>query len=197
MKKTFVSTLFAMACLPLAQALTLQPREILVEKDGPPVRRYFFQDEGKRLLFRIDGKMSVRGSANQAVFGFSDIHDAAMKLSKSGMTPQIPFDEKNLELYRTAARVYLSGQATDVKITEETPDAIPINGWVSHQIAFSYKIRGVPCRQSITFFNYSSTDQLVFDVMSSEAEYEKTYERSYRVLNSLSEYVPKSETGPT
>ena len=197
MKKMLIHTLAAMASISLAEALTLQPREIVVSNDGPPVRRYFFQDEGKRLLFRIDGKMTVQGSANQAVFRFSDIRDATMKLSKSGMTPQIPFEEKYLEQYRARARSYLSPQAADVQIAQETPEALPINGWANYQIVFSYKILGVPYRQSLTFFNYSSADQLVFDVMSSEADYEKTYERSYRVLNSFSDSGAKSEKDPT
>jgi hypothetical protein len=197
MRKSSIITLCAVACPAVAYALTLQPQELVVKNDGPPVRRYFFQDEGKRLLFRIDGKMSVSGSASQAVFRFSDIRSAAMRLSKSGMTPQVPFDEKNLEQYRAVARGYISRQATDAQITEETPGAIPINGWLNHQIVFSYKILGVPFRQSVTFINYNSTEQLVFDVMSSEADYEKTYDRSYRVLNSLSDYVPNAETGPT
>lgn len=197
MKKLFVLTLFVLVSSPLAQALTLQPQEIVAGKDGPPVRRYFFQDEGKRLLFRIDGKTSVSGSATQAVFHFSDILNATTRLSKSGMTPQIPFDEKNLEQYRTVARGYLSGQATDVQIVEELPDAIPINGWASHQIVFSYKILGAPFRQSVTFLNYSATQQLVFDVASPDVDYDKAYTRSYHVLNSFSDYVPNAETGPT
>ena len=197
MKKFLVVALSVAGCLSRVQALTLQPQELVAGKDGPPIRRYFFQDEGKRLLFRIDSKMSVTGSASQAVFRFTDIPQATMKLSKSAMKPQVPFDEENLEQYRTVARGYLSKQATDVQIAEETPDAIPINGWVNHQIVFSCKILGVPFRQSVTFLNYSSTEQLVFDVLSSEVDYEKTYARSYHVLNSFSDYVPNAETGPT
>ena len=181
--------------LSTARALNLQPREVAVEKDGPPVRRYFFQDEGKRLLFRIDGKMSVGGSATEAVFRFSDIHDAAMRLSKSKMIPEIAFDEKGLKLYRPAAQSYVPAQATDVQIVEENLDAIPINNWADHQFTLTYKLFGLPYRESVTFFNYSPTEQLVFDVRSPEADYEKTYSRSYRVLNSLSDFV--GVTGPT
>ena len=159
------------------------------------MRRYFFQDEGKRLLFRIDGNMTVGGSANEALFRFSDIHDAAMKLSKSRMTPQTAFDEKGLKLYRPAAQSYVPAQATDVQITEENSDAIPINGWVDHQFMLTYKLFGFPYRESVTFFNYSPAEQLVFDVRSPAADYEKTYSRSYRVLNSLSDFV--GVPGPT
>lgn len=167
----------------------------MIEKDGPPVRRYFFQDEGKRLLFRIDGNMTVGGSANEAVFRFSDIHDAAMKLSKSKMAPQTAFDEKGLKLYRPAAQSYVPAQATEVLITEEKPDAVPINGWVSHQFILTYKLFGSPYRESVTFVNYSPTEQLVFDVRSPDTDYAKAYSRSYRVLNSLSDFA--GEPGPS
>jgi hypothetical protein len=193
--KSLVLIFSAALGLSTVRALNLQPREVAIEKDGPPMRRYFFQDEGKRLLFRIDGNMSVAGSANEAVFRFSDIRDAAMKLSRSRMKPQIAFDEKNLNAYRAAAQSYAPPQATEVQISAESSDAIPINGWVNHQFVLSYKLFGTAYRESVTYFNYSSTEQLVFDVRSTEADYTKTYSRSYRVLNSLSDFSGKQ--GPT
>ena len=102
MNKSLALIFSAVVCLSTAHALNLQPREVAVEKDGPPMRRYFFQDEGKRLLFRIDGNMSVAGSTNEAVFRFSDIRNAAMKLSKSGMKPQIPETRSRLRHRRCA-----------------------------------------------------------------------------------------------
>jgi hypothetical protein len=195
MNKPLALIFSAAICLTSAHALNLQPREVMVEKDGPPVRRYFFQDEGKRLFFRIDGKMTVSGSANEAVFRFSDIHDANMKLAKSRITPETAFDEKGLKTYRPAAQSYVPPQATDVQITEEASDAIPINNWRDHQFTLTYKLFGSAYRESVTFINYSPTEQLVFDVRSSEADYEKTYSRSYHVLNSLSSLV--GEQGPT
>lgn len=186
MKKSLALVLSFAACVNTIHALNLQPREIMVEKDGPPVRRYYFQGQGKRLLFRIDGTMKVRGSASEAVFQFSDIRNAAMKLSKSKMKPQAAFDEKGLKLYREAARAYMPPQATEIQITEESSSAVSINGWVNHQFVFSYKLFGFDYHQSVTFFNYSPTEQLVFDVRSTEQDYAKAYSRSYRVLNSLS-----------
>jgi hypothetical protein len=197
MKKLPILVSHLVLAFSAASALNLQPQETTVEKDGPPVRRYFFLNGNKKVLFRIDGRMSVSGSANQAVFRFSDIRNGTMRLTKSGMNPQTNFDEKNLELYRVAARGFVPGQATDVQIIEEKSDAIPINGWVNHQFVMSYKVFGVSYHQSITFFNYNATEQLVFDVMSEEHDYEKTYARSYSVLNSLSDYVPARAAGPS
>ena len=197
MKKSLIAALQFGFSLGAASALNLQPQEVTIEKDGPPVRRYFFVDESKRVLFRIDGRMSVSGSATQAVFHFSDIRNANMRLTRSAIKPDIGFDERNLELYRSTARRYVPAQANDVQIVEERSDAIPINGWANHQFVVTYKLFGIPYRQSVTFFNYSATEQLVFDVTSEAKEYEKAYARGYSVLNSFSDYVPGRDAGPT
>jgi hypothetical protein len=197
MKKTFLVTFALTTILTVAHALDLEPREMVVDLNGPRLKRYFFQDENKRLLFRIDGRMSVTGSSNQALFHFSDIPHATMKLSKSGTAPDTSFESQNLDLYRASARSFVSAQAKEVRIVEETKDTLPINGWTSYQFVLTYKLFGFPFRQSITFFNYTSTEQLVFDVMAPEKEYEKTYNRSYRVLNSFGAYVPGQESGST
>ncbi len=197
MKRLLCILLALAGSLSVARALNLAPHEIVVERDGPPVRRYFFDDEGKRMIFRIDGAMSVSGSSTQAIFQFSDIRNATMRLAKSSMTTEVPFEGKNIELYRAAARGYVSAEATAVQVLEEKADALPINGWVSYQFVLAYKLFGVPYRQSITFFNYGPTQQLVFDVASPEAEYEKTYHRGYSVINSLGDEIPSQTAGPT
>ena len=197
MKKSLIILFFVAGCVSNACALSLQPQEITLEKDGPPVRRYFFTDENKKILFRIDGRMSVTGSANQAIFRFADIRSGTMRLTKSTMNPEVSFEQKNLPVYRIAARAFVPGQATDVQIAEEVPDAIPINHWASHQFVMTYKIFNLPYRQSITFFNYSKTEQVVFDVMSEQKDYEKTFARGYSVLNSLCDYVPGQDSGPS
>jgi hypothetical protein len=195
MKKTLIAIFHGALCIGVVSALNLHPQEITVEKDGPPVRRYFFTDQSKKVLFRIDGRMSVTGSANQAIFQFSDIRNATSRLTQSAMTPETTFETKNLELYRTAVRGFIPTDATNVQFTEERSDAIPINGWANHQFLLNYKMFGNVYRQSVTFFNYSTTEQLVFDVMSEDKDYEKAYARSYSVLNSLSDYVPSREAG--
>jgi hypothetical protein len=196
MKKSLIALQFALS-LSAASALNLQPQEITVEKDGPPVRRYYFADESKKILFRIDGRMSVSGSATQAVFRFSDIRNATMRLQRSTIKPDVGFEERNLALYRSTARGFVPAQANDVQIVEERSDAIPINGWANHQFVVTYKLFGVAYRQSVTFFNYNATEQLVFDVMSEASDYEKAYARGYSVLNSFSDYVPGGADGPS
>jgi hypothetical protein len=193
MRKSLIAIFHGALCIGAVSALNLQPQEITVEKDGPPVRRYFFTDQSKKILFRIDGRMTVTGSANQAIFHFADIRNATSRLTKSAMTPETTFAAKNLELYRTAVRGFIPADATNVQSLEERSDAIPINGWASHQFLVNYKMFGTGYRQSVTFVNYSATEQLVFDVMSEDKDYEKAYARSYSVLNSLCDYVAGRE----
>jgi len=180
-----------------AHALDLTPLVIILSNDGPPATRYFFQDGGKRLSYRIDNKMTVKGTSSSVAFQFNDIAAAEMKWSKSPVRPVLPFDEKNLEAYRTAARTFLPHHATDIQLEEEKPEAIAINGWTSHQFIFTYKMFGVGRRRAVTFVNLHAHEQVVFEISAAPADYEKAYARGYRVVNSISELLVTSRQGPT
>lgn len=198
MKKTIITTLILVAgFFGEARALDLTPHEIAITNDGPPVKRYFFEDGQKRMSFRIDNKMAVDGNSEASAFRFDDITGAAMKLSKSALKPVAAFDEKNLESYRVAARTFLPPNAANIQMAEEKSDAIAINGWTSRQFVFSYNLFGAPYRRSITFLNYDASEQLVLDISAAAPDYEKTYLRSYKVLNSLSDLTTASSSGPT
>ena len=183
---------------PLVCALDLTPNEVVITEEGPPAQRFYFQDEGRRLGFKIDNQMMVNGGKDSVTFRFRDLTTAGMKLSKSSLQPTVPFDAKNAEAYRTAARALLPTDASDVQMAEETPDAVAINGWTSRQYTFTYKLFGVPYRCALTFLNFNPVQQIVFEVNASVTDFGKAYARSYRVLNSLSELrSTTSGTGPT
>ena len=156
-------------------------------------RRYgviIFKAKARRLLFRIDGKMSVNGSASEAVFHFSDIHEGTMKLTKSAMTPQLAFDEKNLNYIvaqRGATCLHRPPIFRSLKKIQ-TPFPSMAGSIISSCSATS--CLDSPYRAERTFFNYSPTEQLVFDVDRLNQDYAKAYSRSYSVLNSFSDFVP-------
>lgn len=178
-------------------ALDLTPHEVTPGSDGPQMKRYFFQDGSKRLTFRIASNMTVGGANDTAAFGFNDVKTGAMKLSKSRFNSEVAFDEKNLEIYRTAARALLPPDAKNVQLEGEKPNAVAINGWTSHQFSFTYNLFGFPYRRSVTFLNYSEKEQIIFDVSAPAPDYEKSYARGYRVLNSLSDLPADRTSGPT
>ena len=198
MKKSIAAALWFLGMISSqVHALDLTPHEVALNAEGPPIKRYFFQDSGKRMTFRIDNKMTVSGASDSAVFRFGDIKTAGMTLSKSRINPEVPFDEKNLESYRAAARAFLPPDAKETQIEEEKPAAIAINGWSSYQFVFTYKLFGFPYRRSITFLNYSEKEQIVFDVSAPDPDYQKVYPRGYKILNSLSDLSASNNTGPT
>ncbi len=197
MKKFAIVLFAAFALTGSAFAIDFNPRQVEVDHHGPPLHKYFFREGPTRLVFRIDSNMSVSGGSTEASFRFEDLKNSSMKLTASSLSPQAPFDQKNQELYRNAARAFIPVEATDVKMEEEKPNTIVINGWSSEQITFSYKMFGFPYQRSITFINYSPTEQWIFDVTAPNADFEKTYRRSYQVLNSLSDAPSAQGDGPT
>jgi hypothetical protein len=197
MKKWYAAALLFGLISTGAHALDLTPSKITISNDGPAATRYFFEDQGKRVSYRIDNKMTVKGTSDSIAFAFNDINAAEMEWSKSPVRPVLPFDEKNLRAYRTAARTFLPPDATDIQLDEEKAEAIAINGWTSHQFTFIYKLFGVARRRSVAFVNLRAQEQVVFEISAATADYEKTYARGYRVLNSISEMPAMSRPGPT
>jgi hypothetical protein len=178
-------------------ALDLTPHEVTVGVDGPAAKRYYFEHADQRLSFKIDNKMTVSGSTDELSFAFNDIQTAAVKLAQSPMRPVLPFDEKNLELYRASARSFIPPGAADIHLEDELPNAIAINGWKSHQFVFSYNFSGRSRRRTVTFVTLNPEEQVVLDVGAVATDYDKTYARSYRVLNSIAELPAFVKAGPT
>lgn len=187
-KFAFTALLLAGALQNHAGALDLSPRELIIERDAPSVKRYFFQDGDKRLAFRIDPDTAVSGGGDSVAFQFGDSQNALMTIRRSRMGPQNPFDEQNLRTYRAAARELFPAMVNDVQLVEEKPNAISINEWTSYQFVFVYKVYGSVYRRTITFLNYSEREQFIVDVAAPAQEFDRIYARGYSVINSLTEY---------
>lgn len=188
MKKSIFASLF-LVCLSQApaDALDLTPHAVTTAINNLRVNRYFFDDAGRQMGFRIDNNMTVKGTSASADFNFRDLRSADMQIIKSRRNPEMLFGEKELEIYRGDARAVLPTDATDVQLDREKSGAIPINGWTSYQFVFSYKLFGFAYRRTVTFVNYNRTEQLIVDVSAQVPEFELASLRSYQVLNSLSE----------
>ncbi len=180
-----------------AQALNLKPHRILIGGDGPARERHYFQDDDKRLAFRIDGKMRVSGSSDVATFRFTDLNAAVMRLMKSPSSPNIPFSEKGPKSYEAVARTLLPSDATNVELAETKPGAVSINGWTSLQFIYTYEFFGLSYRRAITFLNFDANEQFIFDVSARENNFGNAYGRGYRVLNSLFELPLDGAAGPS
>ncbi len=180
-----------------ARALNLTPHRILLGGDGPARERHYFQDNDKRLGFRIDQKMTVNGSVDAALFRFTDLNAAAMRLMRSPAAPSVPFDEKGVKSYETVARTLLPSEAAHVELVETKPGAISINGWKSVQFIYTYEFFGLSYRRAITFLNFNPNEQFVFDLSARARNFENAYGRGYRVLNSLFELPLDGAAGPS
>jgi hypothetical protein len=188
-----------MNCLAVALLLAASPANALDLTPNPVVAgvysngHYYFQATGKRVGFRLDADTEVSGNSGEADFRFKDVVSAAMKIVKSPLTPEIGFDGQGLPRYRQAAQGNVPQGATEVALTEENPEVVPINEWHSHQYVFAYNFYGVAYRESVTFLCYSAKEQLMIVVTARPNDYARIYRRSYLVLNSFYEILPGDE----
>ena len=193
MKRFVCSLLFLLGpLLAHVDALDLTPHPLSTAYNSLRANRYFFDDAGKSMGFRIDNNMTVKGTSSSVAFKFNDLRNADMQIKKSPRKPETQFVGEDLEGYRKDGRAALPEGVTDVQLEREIAAAIPINGWTSYQFVFSYKLLGVNYHRSVTFLNYNKLEQLVIDVGAPDAAFELVSLRGYQVLNSLSELQTES-----
>ena len=143
-KSASVSLFLVWPFLASANALDLTPHAVTTTINNLRVNRYFFDDAGKQMAFRIDNNMTVKGASAAFNSEFTDLRNADMQILKSARKPEMLFGEKELDIYRADARALLSADSTDVQVHRETSGSIPINGWTSYQFVFSYSFSVMP-----------------------------------------------------
>ena len=62
-KSAYAALLVTWPCLAFGGALDLTPHPAATAFKSLRVNRYFFEDSGKRMGFRIDNKMTVKGTS--------------------------------------------------------------------------------------------------------------------------------------
>jgi len=192
MNRFVLITSLSFGLLLSCDALDLNPhRRVAGVEDA--TSRYYFQNDAKKMGFRVDPKTQVSGNPAKAVFEFSDLETAWMTIVHSALTPDIPFDGDGLKKYHDLAAASLPAGSLNVVLEKEIPNAIPINGWTSHQYVFTCNFYGVSVKKSLTFLNFSGKEQLLITVSAPVNDYAKVYGRSYGILNSIYEMKPGEE----
>ncbi len=116
-----------------------------------------------------------------------------MTIAKSPLDTRTPFSGDALKQYSDLARNSLPAGATDVVLEQDVPNPISINGWSSHGYVFTCNFFGVKFRRSVTFLNFSPKDQWLIAINAPVKNYDKTYARTYGILNSMYAMKPGEE----
>ncbi len=199
MKRLFLPLAFVLlACDLNGSTVDLTPRYIDTEIDGIKSRRLYFTEDAKKIGISLDRETEVAAdSSGGVIFRFPKVADASFRMTRSTIGADQPMSEGSLEQYRTTAISLVPSGATDVVITEETANPLPINRWVSHRFVASYRIGAVVMKQSVTFLNLNPETQIMLLTSAFGKSFTEAADRSFQIIRSWHEVLPEDESRVT
>ena len=199
MKRLFLPFAFALLAYDLnGSTVDLTPRYIDTEIDGIKSRRLYFTDSGKKIGISLDRETEVAAdSSGGVIFRFPKVPDASFRMTQSTLGADLPMSEGTLEKYRAAATSITPSGATDVIVSEETANPLPVNRWVSHRFVVTYRVGAMVMKQSVTFLNLNQETQVMLVTNASGKNFAEAAERSFQIIRTWHEVLPEDESRVT
>ena len=199
MKRLILPLAFALLGYDLnGSTVDLTPRYVDTEIDGIKFRRLYFTEDGKKIGISLDRETDVTADPGGGViFRFPKVPDASFRMTRSPIGADRPMSEGSMEQYREAAKALVPSGVTDVVISEETTNPLPINRWVSQRFVITYLAGAAVMKQSVTFLNLNPETQVVLVTNASGKNFAEAAERSFQIIRTWHEVLPEDESRVT
>ncbi len=186
------TTLCVLAGLCSAE-IDLTPLQVSI--GGGIIQRTHFADGNKTYAVTIDAATEVTAPDRVPVFRFKNVPFASMTLRHSPLRSRPPFDAKSNPEYVKVAQALLPGAAEGITIVAEAKDVLPINGWQSYRVVFSYTLAQAKMMESITFLNFDANQQLIIQTGARAGDFAFATERADEIMRRWHEVLPGDEKG--
>lgn len=195
-KSALVLILAQFAASSASLAVDLTPHYLDIANGSVADRVLYFNDGTKKIGVTLDRETEVVAEAGSVSFFFTTLPGTNLNIRESTLTTEVPFSDKSLELYRSAALLLVPKGIKDAKIESEESDPIPVNNWHSYRFVFAYYTGTVAAKRSVTFLNVSEKQQLILVVTATAQNFAAAAVRSHQIICSWHELQP-SEQKPT
>ncbi len=180
-------SLFLLAA-PLARGeIDWTPRFIVTQGEGVQIPRLYFADGEKKYAAAIDAEASAEADRGGVRIAYARVPSGVFTIHPQEPPIAFPADEKLLAEYRKLALACAPEKATDFKIVEETPDALPINRWQSLRFTFTYNLYGHRKQHCVTFLAFPDGKQARLETTALAREFGETQARAEYLIRSWHE----------
>lgn len=107
-----------------------------------------------------------------------------VRLEKSPFAPTVSFKEPDLTRYREYALAQAPAGSTEVRLTGETENPLPILDWTDYEYMIEYALYGQSYKRGVMFLNVDATTQLRVTVLSPPADFDRVRKSAFRLLQS-------------
>ena len=161
---------------------TLSTKSIM--EDGYPSQvSCFAYDEQTTVAIRAPAKWKISTTPATRVLTSPSVTGGEVRLEKSPFTPSVPFKDKDLERYRQHALTQAPPGSTELLVTADTGNPLPIFDWTDHEFFVEYTLYGQRFKRSVLFLNLDTAQQLRVTAVGRSADFEQIHEAAYALLH--------------
>jgi len=166
-------------------ALDLNPQFVQMQVNGNRFDCPYFLDGKTRYSAHFPARTSICGDKGGAFFMFSEPQGATLAMRPSTVSPQTPFREPDLQIYRKALLSFVAAHATDVKIEKQEVNPRSKCLWNICRFTVSSSLPGMRIMQEITFLNFSATQQIVLITTADASTFGQAADNTLQILNTF------------
>ena len=180
-----------MVAAPDSHALDFQLQSNVVEEDGFKHEQWFFHNDDKtNVIVDLPSGWDHQAEPGSLTLTATGETDSMVRVEKSAFAPDLPFKDKGLETYRRRALATVPQGATEVLLTAEHDEPLPIFHWKSYEFVVDYVFFGRAFRRSVVFVDLNTREQLVVTAVAPKAGYDRAHGAAFDVLRSW-QVMPK------
>lgn len=184
---------FLLGTLP-ASALDFTVLTRTVEEDGfPRPVSYFAYDATTTVTIQAPARWRILGTPATLTMVSPSLPGAEVRVEKSSFAPTVLFKPPDLERYHAYALAQAPAGSTEVRLTEEKENPLPIFDWTDREYVLEYALYGQNCKRSVLFINVDAATQLRVTAVGSPADFERVRKAVYSLLQS---WRPSSSAPP-
>ncbi len=180
-----VCTLLAVPAAVPVRALDFTLSTKSVEEDGYPRQVSFFTyDARTSVIIRAPATWRITTTPDTLVMSSPVLPGAEVRLEKSLFAPAMPFQGEDLKRYRQAAQAQAPPGSTEVVVTGDKENPLPILDWTGHEFILEYAFYGQRFKRSVLFLNLDNVQQLRVTAVGAAADFDRVQQAAYKLMQS-------------
>ena len=168
-----------------SQALDFQLRTVETLDDGFKHEHSCFRyDDHSDMQIDLPRGWNTTADARSITSVSPDGSGAVIHLEKSALTPDTPFRDTGLDVYRRGVLSGLPEGAVNARIVAEKANPLPIFGWKDYEFTVTYNFFGRDLRRGVVFVNVNPKQQVLMTVSAEQGNFEQVHSQGLTLMQS-------------
>ena len=182
-----LGAMLAFAPLP-CRAFDFTLNSFKVEEDGfTHEESYFTRDARTNIGIRIPPQWTAAGAPAALSLTSPSAAGSSLRLEPSALTPAVTFLDAGLADYRKIVLAEVPAGSTEVRLTDEKANPLPIFHWTDHEFTVEFSLYGQRYVRSVVFINLDPKQQMRLTIVGLKADFARVHEAGYTLLQSWQE----------